>query len=49
MITLTTDFGLRDPFVGMMKGVILSINPEANIIDLTHGIAPRTSGALPLP
>ena len=41
MITLTTDFGLRDPFVGMMKGVILGINPDARIIDLTHGIAPQ--------
>ena len=38
-ITLTSDFGLDDPFVGVMKGVILSINPRANIIDLTHGIA----------
>ena len=41
MITLTSDFGLRDPFVGMMKGVILGINPDARIIDLTHGIAPQ--------
>jgi hypothetical protein len=39
IITLTSDFGLDDPFVGVMKGVILSINPRANIIDLTHGIA----------
>ncbi len=39
LITLTSDFGLNDPFVGVMKGVILSINPQANIIDLTHGIA----------
>ncbi|MBI5074249.1 MAG: SAM-dependent chlorinase/fluorinase [Nitrospirae bacterium] len=39
VITLTTDFGLNDPFVGVMKGAILSINPEANIIDLSHGIA----------
>jgi len=39
LITLTSDFGLDDPFVGVMKGVILSINPQANIIDLTHGIA----------
>jgi len=38
VITLTTDFGLRDPFAGLMKGVILGINPEANIIDITHGI-----------
>lgn len=41
IITLTTDFGLRDGFVGMMKGVILNINPDATIIDLTHEIAPQ--------
>ena len=35
---MTTDFGLSDPFVGVMKGVILSINPEAAIVDLTHQI-----------
>ena len=39
VITLTTDFGLHDPFVGVMKGAILSINPGANVIDLSHGIA----------
>jgi S-adenosylmethionine hydrolase len=39
LITLTTDFGYRDPFVGMMKGVILGINPEAVITDITHGIS----------
>ncbi len=38
LITLTTDFGYRDPFVGTMKGVILGINPHARIVDLTHGI-----------
>ena len=41
VITLTTDFGYKDPFVGIMKGVILNINPLANIIDLTHGISPQ--------
>jgi len=41
IITLTTDFGYSDPYVGMMKGVILSINPSANVIDLTHAIAPQ--------
>jgi len=40
-IVLLTDFGLTDPFVGMMKGVIAGIAPEARIIDLTHGIRPR--------
>ncbi len=41
VITLTTDFGLTDGFVGAMKGVILSINPDATIIDITHDIAPQ--------
>lgn len=38
IITLTTDFGLQDWFVGTMKGVILGINPRACIVDITHGI-----------
>src|SRR6478672_11722037 len=38
IITLLTDFGDRDWFVASMKGVILSINPQATIIDLTHHI-----------
>jgi len=40
IITLTTDFGLRDPYVAIMKGVILSINPEAKIVDVTHQVPP---------
>ncbi|MDH4099827.1 MAG: SAM-dependent chlorinase/fluorinase [Nitrospirota bacterium] len=38
VITLTTDFGLDDPFVGMMKGVICRISPKAVIVDLTHQV-----------
>jgi S-adenosyl-L-methionine hydrolase (adenosine-forming) len=38
VITLTTDFGLSDPFVGVMKGAILCRYPEAKIVDLTHDI-----------
>src|SRR3989442_2716973 len=38
IITLLTDFGAADVFVGSMKGVILGINPHAKIIDLTHDI-----------
>ena len=38
LITLTTDFGYKDPFVGIMKGVICGINPAAQIVDLSHGI-----------
>ena len=50
IITLTTDFGTRDPFVGAMKGVILGIAPGARLVDLTHEIAPHDvlEGALAL-
>lgn len=41
IITLTTDFGTSDAYVGIMKGVILSINPKARIVDLTHAIPPQ--------
>lgn len=41
VITLTTDFGLSDAYVGSVKGVILSINPEANIVDICHTIQPQ--------
>lgn len=41
VITLTTDFGCDDHFVGVMKGVILGINPDAALVDLTHGIGPQ--------
>lgn len=40
LITLTTDFGSRDWFVGTAKGVIHGIEPKAAIIDLTHEVAP---------
>src|SRR5262249_19198705 len=39
MITLLTDFGLSDYFVPAVKGVILTINPETKIIDITHDVA----------
>ena len=39
VITLLTDFGSSEPFVGMMKGVILGINPEAVVVDLCHSAA----------
>ncbi|HVG20660.1 MAG TPA: SAM-dependent chlorinase/fluorinase [Blastocatellia bacterium] len=41
IITLTTDFGLADYFVPAMKGVIHTINPAAEIVDLTHQIPPH--------
>jgi len=40
VITLTTDFGTQDWFVGTMKGVILGIHPQAKPVDITHEIAP---------
>jgi len=41
LVALTTDFGLDDVYVGVMKGVILGVCPEACILDLTHGIPPQ--------
>ncbi len=41
IITLLTDFGLADEYVAVMKGVILSILPEAVIVDISHEIAPQ--------
>jgi hypothetical protein len=38
MITLTSDFGLKDPYVAEMKGVILTINPKATLVDITHEV-----------
>ena len=38
IITLTTDFGMKDYFVGAVKGVILSANPAIHIVDITHEI-----------
>jgi S-adenosylmethionine hydrolase len=38
IVTLTTDFGLNDHFVGALKGVILNIAPEANIVDICHTV-----------
>jgi hypothetical protein len=40
MIALFTDFGYRDAYVAQMKGVILSINPQAQLLDLTHQVTP---------
>ncbi|MGA2880883.1 MAG: SAM-dependent chlorinase/fluorinase [Bryobacteraceae bacterium] len=40
IITLTTDFGISDHFVGVMKGVILGIQPSAQVIDICHGVQP---------
>ncbi len=44
IVTLLTDFGTQDPFVGVMKGVMLSIDATLRIVDLTHGIEPQAIG-----
>lgn len=41
VITLLTDFGLRDTYVGQMKGAVLAIAPSATIVDLTHLVPPQ--------
>ena len=50
VITLTTDFGARDPYVAEMKAVILDLNPAVRLIDVSHEIAAHdvTEGALAL-
>ena len=40
ILTLTTDFGLSDQYVGTMKGVILGICPQAHIVDISHEVRP---------
>jgi len=40
IITLTTDYGTNDHLVGVLKGVILKINPDVTIIDITHAVTP---------
>jgi hypothetical protein len=45
VITLTTDFGTRDSYVGVMKGVILGICPTAQVVDISHEIPPQNIAA----
>ena len=40
IITLTTDYGTNDHLVGTLKGVILKINPDVTIVDITHNVTP---------
>ncbi len=40
-VVLLTDFGYADEFSGVLRGVLLSINPNCSIVDLTHGIRPQ--------
>jgi len=41
VITLSTDFGWDDPYLGIMKGVILGINPRVILVDITQGLSPH--------
>ena len=45
LVTLLTDFGATDPFVGIMKGVMLREEPRLRIIDVTHGVGAQDIGA----
>jgi len=45
LITLLSDFGLKDVYVGVMKGVIAQINPGLTVVDLTHQIPPQNIAA----
>lgn len=45
IITLITDFGLQDEYVGVVKGVILGIDAQADIVDISHGVDPQDISA----
>lgn len=45
IVTLTTDFGISGPYVGQLKGAILSLAPSATIVDISHGIPPQDIAA----
>jgi S-adenosylmethionine hydrolase len=45
IVTLLTDFGTSDYFVGAMKGALLAANPEARVVDITHEVPPFDIGA----
>jgi S-adenosyl-L-methionine hydrolase (adenosine-forming) len=44
LVALLTDFGTRDHYVGVMKGVVLGINPDATLVDLSHDLPPHDIG-----
>ena len=45
LLTLLTDFGTSDAYVAALKGVVLGINPDVTIVDITHDVAPQDVGA----
>ncbi len=44
LVALLTDFGTRDHYVGVMKGVVLGINPDVTLVDLSHDLPPHDIG-----
>ncbi len=44
VITILSDFGCHDEYVGVMKGVILSVCPSVSIVDITHQLDPQDIG-----
>ena len=45
IVTFTTDFGAGDGYAGAMKGVVLSLAPQAQLVDITHGVPPQDVAA----
>lgn len=45
IVTFTTDFGAQDGYAGALKGVVLSLAPQAVLVDITHGVPPRDVAA----
>ena len=45
IVTFTTDFGSRDGYAGAMKGVVLSLAPNATLVDISHGVPPQDVAA----
>ena len=45
IVTFTTDFGVGDGYAGAMKGVVLSLAPAAQLVDITHGVPPMDVAA----
>src|SRR6185503_565618 len=41
VVALLTDYGLKDAYAGLLKGALLSVNPQARIVDLTHEVPPQ--------
>ena len=44
LVSFMSDFGLRDNYVGVVKGIMMKINPDLKIVDISHGITPFATG-----